>query len=142
MRQALASASVEPYSGIVWCITVPSGAFVARRRGTVFVTGNSGFPKSLDVSKALDKREGIWRGRAGAVLNDNGSLSGPNYERTEKGDPATAAAAAAAGWGTAIKPAHEPIVLARKPLAAALDVVAEVERQLRVAGVTGEIAWR
>ncbi|HCO02684.1 MAG TPA: hypothetical protein DIT48_04835, partial [Actinobacteria bacterium] len=37
---------VDGYSGVVWCITVPSGAFVARRNGVVFVTGNSGFPKS------------------------------------------------------------------------------------------------
>ncbi|MBA3584409.1 MAG: hypothetical protein H0W36_07765, partial [Gemmatimonadetes bacterium] len=37
---------VADYSGVVWCITVPSGAFVARRNGVVFVTGNSGFPKS------------------------------------------------------------------------------------------------
>jgi DNA modification methylase len=51
------------YAGVVWCITVPSGAFVARRNGVAFVTGNSGFPK----------------GKAN------------------------------------LKPAHEPIVLARKP---------------------------
>jgi hypothetical protein len=40
-------ARVEPvhYRGIVWCVKVPSGAFVARRNGKVFVTGNSGFPK-------------------------------------------------------------------------------------------------
>jgi len=37
---------VYGYRGVVWCITVPSGAFVARRNGVVFVTGNSGFPKS------------------------------------------------------------------------------------------------
>lgn len=76
----------------------------------------SGFPKSLDVSKAIDKQNGYWRGRAGAVSTENGSMSGANYERTEKGDPITAAAAAWEGWGTALKPAHEPIVLARKPL--------------------------
>ena len=35
-----------PYAGVVWCITVPTGAFLARRGGVVFVTGNSGFPKS------------------------------------------------------------------------------------------------
>ena len=75
----------------------------------------SGFPKSLDVSKAIDKSAGHWRGKAGSVSSDNGSMSGPNYERTDKGDPVTAAAAAA-GWGTALKPAHEPIVLARKPM--------------------------
>lgn len=50
-------ARVEPfhYRGKVWCIRVPSGAFVARRNGKVFVTGNSGFPKSLDISAAVDR---------------------------------------------------------------------------------------
>jgi hypothetical protein len=76
----------------------------------------SGFPKSLDVSKAIDKACGIWRGRAGPATSGNTAMAGPNYERTDKGEPATPAAAAAAGWGTALKPAHEPIVLARKPL--------------------------
>lgn len=75
----------------------------------------SGFPKSLDISKAIDKKEGHWRGRAGAVISDNSSLSAPNYERTEKGEPITAAAAAA-GWGTALKPACEPAILCRKPI--------------------------
>jgi hypothetical protein len=42
-------------------------------------------------------------------------MSGGNYARTEKGDPITAAAAWH-GWGTALKPAWEPIILARKPL--------------------------
>lgn len=78
----------------------------------------SGFPKSLDVSKAIDKAAGHWRGKAGEVVSENDSLGAPNYERTPKGDPVTAAAAAAAaGWGTALKPAFEPVVVARKPLA-------------------------
>ena len=53
-------AAVTPieYSGLIWCPTVSTGAFVARRNGKVFITGNSGFPKSLDVSKAIDKRGG------------------------------------------------------------------------------------
>lgn len=76
----------------------------------------SGFPKSLDVSKAIDKGEGHWRGRAGAVTSYNGAMCSPNYSRTDKGEPVTAAAAAWQGWGTALKPAHEPIVVARKPL--------------------------
>ena len=40
-------AGIEPvhYAGTVWCLRVPTGAFVARRNGKVFVTGNSGFPK-------------------------------------------------------------------------------------------------
>lgn len=79
----------------------------------------SGFPKSLDVSKALDKSEGIWRGRAKSAKSAksaNAAMSGPNYERTEKGDPITDAARDWQGWGTALKPAWEPICLARKPL--------------------------
>lgn len=37
-------------------MTVPTGAFVARQNGKVFITGNSqGFPKSLNISKAIDK---------------------------------------------------------------------------------------
>jgi len=76
----------------------------------------SGFPKSLDVSKAIDKNEGHWRGKAGETTTSNGAMSGPNYERTPKGDPITPEAQQWQGWGTALKPAHEPIVVARKPL--------------------------
>lgn len=76
----------------------------------------SGFPKSLDVSKAIDKGDGYWRGRAGKAVSDNNAMSSGNYTRTPKGDPITAAAAAWSGWGTALKPAIEPITLARKPL--------------------------
>jgi DNA modification methylase len=76
----------------------------------------SGFPKSMDVSKAFDKREGIWRGRAGKAVSSNGSMSSPNYERTPKGEAATELAKKWDGWGTALKPAHEPIIVVRKPL--------------------------
>jgi DNA modification methylase len=76
----------------------------------------TGFPKSLDIAKAIDKSAGHWRGRAGAIASDNGAMSGGNYERTPKGDPITAAAAAWEGYGTALKPGHEPICLAMKPL--------------------------
>jgi site-specific DNA-methyltransferase (adenine-specific) len=76
----------------------------------------SGFPKSLDVSKAIDKAEGIWRGKAGPVESGNQAMSGGNYARTPKGDPISDAAREWSGWGTALKPAHEPIVVARKPL--------------------------
>jgi len=76
----------------------------------------SGFPKSHNISKALDKSEGNWRGRAGKVISGNGAMSGGNYERTPIGSAITEAAKQWDGWGTALKPAHEPIVLARKPL--------------------------
>lgn len=76
----------------------------------------SGFPKSLNVGKALDKAKGVWRGKAGKVLKQNGSMTGANYERTPMGPPFTDAAKQWDGWGTALKPAHEPICVARKPL--------------------------
>lgn len=89
----------------------------------------SGFPKSLDVSKAIDKgadaiREVVGRrtGRAASPRNDMrggrfiGGVSGA-YDGSAITAPATAEAAQWDGWGTALKPAHEPIVLARKPLA-------------------------
>ena len=46
------------YTGRLFCPTVSTGAFVARRNGKVFITGNSGFPKATDISKQLDKVQG------------------------------------------------------------------------------------
>ncbi len=119
-------ARIEPIFGInkVWCVKVPTGAFVARRKGKVFVTGNSGFPKSLDVSKALDKMAGAEREVVGENPNHR-PVSGVGYEGVYAGGntgaatitaPATEAAKQWDGWGTALKPALEPITLARKPL--------------------------
>lgn len=107
------------YCGNVWCVKVRTGAFVARRNGKIFITGNSGFPKSHDIAKAIDKSAGHWRGRAGEVIDRSvgQAAKGTEYDRSDKGEPVTAAAAAWDGWGTALKPAWEPIVLARKPLA-------------------------
>lgn len=85
-------------------------------RDTIAWMYGSGFPKSLDVSKAIDASAGHLRGQRGEVISGNGAMSGPNYERTVKGDPVTATAAAWQGWGTALKPAYEPIIVARKPL--------------------------
>ena len=49
--------------GKVWCLRVPTGAFVAVRGGVAFPTGNSGFPKSRDVSKGIDRN--VSAGRIG-----------------------------------------------------------------------------
>ncbi len=57
--------------------------------------------------------------------------------------PATDAAKQWQGWGTALKPAWEPIILARKPLGTlGTNVVAVVESALRRQGVIGEILWK
>jgi site-specific DNA-methyltransferase (adenine-specific) len=86
----------------------------------------SGFPKSLNIDKAIDKAAGVEREVLG-VKRMQPDIRGNNYaqgKRDYAGDtvpqyitePATAAAKQWQGWGTALKPAHEPIVLARKPV--------------------------
>lgn len=76
----------------------------------------SGFPKGMDIAKHIDKTDGIWRGRAAKVQSRNFAMSGPNYERTDKGVAVTEDAKRWEGWNTQLKPAVEPIVVARKPL--------------------------
>lgn len=78
----------------------------------------SGFPKSHDVSKAIDKAAGVEREvvgqakRAGKETGTYGAMAGDNLITA----PATPEAQQWQGWGTALKPAHEPICIARKPL--------------------------
>ena len=113
------------YTGKVWCLRVPTGAFVAVRNGVAFPTGNSGFPKSLDVSKAIDKAAGAERGTKYRAHGDNkvfgeGKGKAAGVDRTPgavlSDPPVTEAARQWQGWGTALKPALEPITMARKPL--------------------------
>ena len=86
----------------------------------------SGFPKSLNIGKAMDKVQGNERevvGKKGGKID---------FSKTKKGDTSfyetawdnkdyveleiTKGNSPYEGWGTALKPAHEPIVMARKPL--------------------------
>jgi site-specific DNA-methyltransferase (adenine-specific) len=108
-------------------------------RDTLAWLYGSGFPKSLDVSKAIDKAAGAEReivgdairpdGRSMQGARGNGSRAstqgasnggepgGYNYAAAPPSTaPATPDAELWQGWGTALKPAHEPITLARKPL--------------------------
>ena len=99
----------------------------------------SGFPKSMDISKAIDKKFGVEReiiGQREDILKKQAkdlregkrkivdSLNAGANERnngfvTVSADittPTTDEAKQWEGWGTALKPANEPIVVARKPL--------------------------
>jgi DNA modification methylase len=84
----------------------------------------SGFPKSLDVSKAIDKAAGAEREVVGTnPYYCEGRTADPGeYRQGGKNGsqhitaPATDAAKQWEGWGTALKPAMEPITVARKPL--------------------------
>ena len=100
-------------------------------RDTLCWLYGSGFPKSLDVSKAIDKAAGAERevighyegpegyGRAGKKEHckpNNWTPSGTTNWGHDITAPATDAARQWDGWGTALKPAWEPIIVARKPL--------------------------
>jgi DNA modification methylase len=106
----------------------------------------SGFPKSMDVSKAIDKEAGAKREVVGFKTSPDGrdystegakdkgeyggenafKQSGQSLHKLAITAPATDAAKQWQGWGTALKPANEPIVVARKPLEKGLTVAQNV----------------
>lgn len=91
-----------------------------------------GFPKSLDVSKAIDaktlyggsntsrikevNKSRPGKGRIRSSTNNDGIMGSVRGPKITKDAPATSKGAQWQGWGTALKPAHEPVVVARKPL--------------------------
>lgn len=105
-------------------------------RDCVMWVYGSGFPKSMDVSKAIDKALGAEREKvrvpANEVRNPKSINSGHGveggdrpwmkkalevgYHEKDGNVPATDVAARWYGWGTCLKPAWEPIIVARKPL--------------------------
>lgn len=78
----------------------------------------SGFPKSHNIGKAVDKLEGNEREDLGQSLNARPNMDGKstNTYSVRKHSNETKGNTEWEGWGTALKPAHEPIVMARKPL--------------------------
>jgi predicted RNA methylase len=93
-----------------------------------------GFPKSLDISKAIDKQAGVERAVIGEIVRgdvEKAKTNGSTYAAAKANQnnkaifgygvekitiPATHLAKCWEGWGTALKPAWEPIILAMKPL--------------------------
>ena len=79
----------------------------------------SGFPKSLNVSKAIDKAAGLLEHEASAFTvagRTDKNLPSTVTKGYEPPKPQSSEAQRWQGWGTALKPAHEPICVARKPL--------------------------
>lgn len=105
-------------------------------RDTIMWVYGSGFPKSMDVGKAIDKALGAKREKvrvpADKVRNPKSINSGHGieggdrpwmkkamevgYHEMDGNTPATDQAKKWDGWGTCLKPAWEPIIVARKPL--------------------------
>jgi hypothetical protein len=90
-------------------------------RDTLAWMYGSGFPKSLDVSKAIDKAAGAAREVVRGHSPSPGAMFAPGeydgLDSLPRTAPATPEAERWQGWGTALKPSYEPVVLARKPLA-------------------------
>jgi site-specific DNA-methyltransferase (adenine-specific) len=89
----------------------------------------SGFPKSLDISKAIDKAAGAEREIIGTKMASPKGISqaetrsdsaagayGGEAKEIDITAPSTPEAQQWQGWGTALKPAFEPVVVARKPI--------------------------
>jgi DNA modification methylase len=105
-------------------------------RDTIAWIYGSGFPKSLDVSKAIDKKAGAEREvtgqRQGAQSNSTGKFggwgndNGSGVSSFNETAPSTAEAQQWSGWGTALKPAFEPIVVGRKPFGKGVTVAENV----------------
>lgn len=113
-------------------ISIRLGGFEIRDE-IVWLYG-TGFPKSLNVSKAIDKAAGVEREVVGSKLHlpgyylsghDGGEAFGhglssstpeTRLSSSQITAPATPEAEQWEGWGTALKPAHEPIIVARKPI--------------------------
>ena len=88
---------------------------------------SSGFPKSQDVGKSIQRGLGV---KEKTKLKSNGPANGLSRMTFNQSDPAKfeetkdvdtvvctdPQAQQWQGWGTALKPAHEPIALARKPI--------------------------
>lgn len=84
----------------------------------------SGYPKSRDISKDIDKLAGAERevirtdkNWGASTLEEGKSAFGDYAGEWDVTAPATEEAQLWQGWGTGLKPAHEPIAFARKPLA-------------------------
>jgi hypothetical protein len=119
-------------------------------RDCVMWVYGSGFPKSHDVSKAIDKAagaeriggtpkvyadgtKGSWRNAQSDKYAQDKYTQSATHEKLHTA-PATPLAQQWQGWGTALKPAWEPIIVARKPL------VGTVAQNVQAYG-TGRLMW-
>jgi site-specific DNA-methyltransferase (adenine-specific) len=118
----LAFSSTRTYHRMV-CAIEDSGFEIRDQLAWIY---GSGFPKSQNVGKMIDKKAGATRkvvapspNRRSSHAKGNGIVkkqTSPNSETYCITEPSTDDAKKYDGWGTALKPAQEPIVLARKPL--------------------------
>lgn len=86
-------------------------------RDTIMWLYGSGFPKSMNIGKAVDKKNGIEPiGRK----EPTGGITGGNWHPINNWYEYPECENEWAGWGTALKPSYEPVIVARKPFVGSL----------------------
>jgi len=116
-------------------------------RDQLFWHYGSGFPKSHDVSKGIDKAAGVEftaSPASGVGFMGPDGPGGYNVTKNQlsRAGQSTLEAEQWQGWGTALKPSTEPICLARKPLGTGdINVKQNIEREIRKRGYFGGITW-
>jgi DNA modification methylase len=97
------------------CVNIEDAGFEIR--DTIMWLYGSGFPKSHNIGKAIDKKLGNEREVVG--VNPNHRTSDALFELGFQGGKSdgvmTKGTSEWEGWGTGLKPSHEPIIMARKP---------------------------
>ena len=93
-------------------------------RDTIMWLYGSGFPKSMNIGLMMDKKEGLQKHR-GKAIDTAGKGTRKDIETNfEVKPPYTDYKSDLAkqwqGWGTALKPSFEPIIVARKPFKSSL----------------------
>lgn len=88
-------------------------------RDTIMWVYGSGFPKSLDISKGIDKKLGKKVHNQGYIPNKKNNVFGKTFgggEKTTNYNPQTEESKLWDGYGTGLKPSFEPIIVAMKPM--------------------------
>ena len=91
-------------------------------RDSILWLYGSGFPKSMNIGKEIDKLQGNERKHVATIKkmpSATGNLNAYGYRKSYEGKTTmdiTQGNSEFEGWGTALKPAHEPICVARKPI--------------------------
>jgi DNA modification methylase len=86
-------------------------------RDTIMWLYGSGFPKSMNIGLAIDKKNGVESKVVSSGKSGKSSRAFQSEETTTAGEYEIKQAQNEwQGWGTALKPAYEPIIVARKPL--------------------------
>lgn len=83
-------------------------------RDTIMWLYGSGFPKSMNIGLAIDKKNGVDN-RIGNIVKGVGSNNTNSMKEFASEYEERKAQNEWSGWGTCLKPSFEPIIMARKP---------------------------